>query len=485
MKQKIINFCNFLKTDKAKKYIAIFAFLSLLIYFVIGISAYASWFPGSTKFFVYNSSSGLIFRILTSGLVILSGIFVLISYRDKINWKWWLILPIWLLVSLLMVFVTTREYYVLYRGQTLYDFMTEQNQYVSLATMLKMFFSFGIDILFGFLLFFAFPKTLGKKHFLIIGLLFLLIILYSCFYSLVKDRSYFIYFFKGDWKYTAESIGSIFGNKQQWGIFLASVFPIAAISIWIIHNIKINKVLKISLYLFCLLVVFLSMFCGLVAYCKTTIVCNVLFVFVFFVGLIIYLYRKKIYFWATISTLLIASVGVFVLLLFKIPALQSKPILSFVFKMLDTLFKRGEVGADQRLLVIVRVLENFPSENLFFGIPKGAVDTAVRQMIPELQDHLHTGFIIFFARSGLFGVIIYIIFLGLLFIRYSKMIRFQPILAILSFGLFATAFILDLSELEILLFSSSINVFILSLFGIGFVSAELEKCGGNYENEII
>ena len=449
-----------LKTPKVRKALGILALASLVIYLLIGISSYAQWFKGSTAIFVYSSTSGMIFRVLSSGLVLGVSLLIFISYFDQINKKWLLVFLAIIFFSMLSTIYTTTSYLTLYRTTRLYNFMAEYYVSVSTKEILKMQISFLIDIAFGFCFLFVLPKVIKKKHIIIIFTLFLLIIFYSCIYSLVKEKAYYLKFLSGDWSYRNDTVGSIFGNKQQWGIFLISAFPICFINIYLVVKEDFKKIFKILFILFSAIVAFMVFALGGMSFCKTEIISSVLFVFAFAVGLVITCliskkYRKKGF---ILLGALVALTICLTIVIIKVP--QAKQIFDNIINTFDT-YSEESIGV--RFTLVFGVFKNFPTTNLIFGMPKAIADPFVRSLMPEIKNGLHTGIAIYFVRTGIFGLVIFILLCIVLIKKYIKLHDQHPLLSIILISTFAVSIILNLSEADILIFSSSMVGYMLNI----------------------
>lgn len=481
------NVLNYFETDKWKKILSYVVLGCFIIYLFCSISAFAQWFPGSTKYFVYYSTSGIVIRAFISILMVASGFLVWVTYRKKISLMWLFVFGLLILLNLLTVFVTPRQIYTLATQNILYPFLTSIEVNFGTYPLIINFFSYAVDILFGFMFMFVFPKCFNKKMFLIILSLFLCIILYSCLYSFVKEKNYYIKFLSGDWTYENFTIGSIFGDKQQWGGFLAITIPSVFVCWYMISKLAISKKIKVTFYVATSMLIVLTLFCSAVCFCKTAIICNALFLFIFFCNFIVTNFIKKKQIVLSIILLLILAVVIlFFVLVAVVPELGSNPAFALIKKMLDALVDRGEQSVDDRASIFIAVFQNFPATNMFLGIPKGLLDDLIRGTLPELKNLLHTGYAIFAARSGVFGFSCYLILNVILIIYSIKVFKKSPFLSLTILGANLVTIILNLSELEILLMSSSMTVFISNIICVILpMSAKTIVEGYDYEEAII
>ena len=451
----------YFETEKWKKILSFIVLGTFIVFLFCAISSYANWFHGSTKYFVFNSTSGIIIRAFISLLMCFSGFLVYLTYRKSISLKWLFLFIVLILISIFMSIVTPKTYYTLFTQNILYPFLSSAEVKITAFSIILDLFSFIVDVLFGFMFMFIFPRCFTKKMYLTILTLFLLIMLYSYLYSFVKEKDYYLKFLKGDWSYQNDTIGSIFGDKQQWGEFLAIVIPTVFICCYLVSKIKFRPIFKYCFYAFLLLVSLLTMVCTLVSFCKTAIICLLLFLFCFFAVFIImnFINKKRIILSVVLLVVLFSIIG-FSIYLANSKNIPENSILGFAKKLLDSLILRGGQSADSRASLVITVFQNFPSINMFLGMPKGMMDSIIRGILPELPNGMHTGFAILLARTGIFGFCSYLILLLFVILGVSKIFKYNKFLCISIIGGLVCSLILNLSEFEILILSSSMTVFI-------------------------
>lgn len=459
------NIIDYLSSDKFKAILKWIVFGSLLVYMLVTLSSYAAWFPGSTRFFAYNTTVGFIIRMLASLLVFGAGILTWIAYRDKVEIKWFIVFCILILMSVVGLIYTPTRYTTLYRTTKLYDFMVVVDSAVSVKSVVTMTLSFIMDVAFGYCLLFIFPHSLKQSYlFLIIFSVFVLLMDYSCFYSFIKERAYYVKFFKGDWQYNADTIGSIFGNKQQWGLFLAVSIPVIVVSLYLFICSNATKILKVVFSLFCFVSFVMICICTMAAFSKTAILSVAAFGVCFLIGLIFACFKKKKTIWISIFLILVSSVVfTYVILVMNIESLRDSPIGAFVYKIVDTLIKRGEVGAESRFDLIKGLFQNFSGVNLMFGFNKGVFDAYVRALLPELEVNIHSGFAIMFGRTGIFGFLLSLILFAFLIVLFVKNYRNNTLFMFILFATLASYLVMNVGESEILIFSCSGDVFLYNI----------------------
>lgn len=454
---------DYLDTDRFKKILNILTIFVMFLYLFISLSAYAQWFPGSRRIFAYSTTSGLVIRVLLAIIFLFCTFLNFVSCRKEINKIWLIPFLIIILFGIVFTFFTPTEYRSLYRTTALYNFMGEMINSVSDMTLLKMSLSFIVDILFGFSFMFILPKSLkNKKFYLYFALAFMLVIFYSCVYSLIKERDYYKNFISGNWEYNPVTIQSIFTDKQSWGIFLAACVPTSVLSIYLAIKIySKQKFLSFLIIAFSVVTFLLSLSCSIVCFCKTAIVANILVVIVLLLGIGLYfLIKRKNFF---IGVLFLGILVIFLLiptLFSSVPALQGTKIGSLILKIFNTLVDRGETGFGSRMTILFSFLEKFPSTNLMFGFNKGVLEAYEYSVTPEIINSLHTGIAIFFGRTGLIGLLIYCILIGLIVKSICKITKENLFYGFIFISLFCSSTILNFAELEILVTSSSATVFV-------------------------
>lgn len=452
-------FNNFVCNTKRHKIWNLGLFISLIIYFILTISSYAEWFPGSIRYFSFNTTFGMATRGAASIIVLICCFFCFVAYRKQINRKWICVFLFMIIISFVMIFITQTTYETLYRTIKLYDFMAVYRTSVSLQTNLKMFISFAFDIAFGYCFIFIIPIAIKNYwYYIVLISLFLVIMFYSCCYSFLKEKDYYVYFLRGDWHYQADSIGSIFGNKQQWGVFLAPAFVCAFFNVYLIFKVRIYKWIKIVSCVGMFSFACCYFFCSLVAFCKTAIVADVVFISVIIVGLIVYLfYKKKILYGLLISTIIVGCIFGFILVM-VIPTLHQTGLGKKLFDIFNTLIHQGQTGGESRFELLRAIIQNFPGINLMFGIPKGTLDAYTRSLIPEMVNGLHSGIVIYFGRTGITGLVVYMLLFVSLLKKYFSLFKKKPFYVFLFLASLSSSLILNLAELEILIMSSSATV---------------------------
>lgn len=474
-----------LETESFKKKLKVLLTVAFLLYFFITMSSFAQWFPGSRKIFNFNTTSGLIFRIIASAIFIGSILIGFLAYRKEIRIRWFIVIGILMLLIIIFAFFTPTSYNVFYRTD-LYSFMTELRMSVSIKTQVTMLLSFFIDLLFGLAFVFIIPVIYkDTKCYLLIMLVFLAVMLYSCFYSFIVERDYYKYFLSGKWEYQTESIGSIFGDKQQWGVFLAVAYACSFLSIYFLSKMNLKKVIKILSYSLILLTALLSFVCSVVCFCKTAIICNIVFTYIFLGGIIFNSFRCKKGRAISISIAAVLAMIIAVCIMFwKIPSLSSTSIGQIITKVFDTLEKSGESGANSRFEIMFSFLEKYPATNLMFGVPKGVLEDFEYSLTPTLINSLHTGIAIFFGRSGIIGLVLYAIFFGIALKNIIEILLEKPVYGAMFLGGIVASFIINLSEGEVLIMSSSFIVYVENLIFVSLPIKEGLERKAMYEKDL-
>lgn len=443
------------------------AFACFLISFFILLSSFVDWIPGSSKYFTYNTKTGLFFRIVASFLFLAPAFIGVLIYWEQIDKRWLVLFGLIIFFSIVSTLYTPWSYSVLYRTERLGDnFMASLTISVSLKEIVVGCLSFAVDVLFGYALMFIYPKILSLKKLFIIFIVFSSIILYSCLYSFLKERDYYIKFLSGNWSYTNRTIGSIFGHKQQWGVFLISSVVVCALSIFLTFKLFVKKSSRFCLVSFFVIVLILSFLCSIFAFCKTAIIANFSFLFVVLIcSLIALVSKQKTRKIGIILCALFVVLFSSTIVLFTLPGTKIYNVFQNVLSAFD---KHSDESIGIRAALAIGFLKNIPSYTIPFGMPKPLVDPFVRTLMPEIVNGLHTGFIIFFARTGLFGILVSVCLLFAIFNEMRKIGFENKMLLSILVAAFISSIIFSLSESEILIFSSSMIGFMLNLVIISF-----------------
>lgn len=462
-----MNLLNLKKNSNFLKAFKIFTFFSCLLSFFILLSSFVDWIPGSSKFFAFNTKTGLILRIFASFLFLFPAFCYVILYWSEIEKKYIVFFLLLIFFSFLATLYTPWSYFVLYRTSRLGDnFMASYFVSVSLTDVLVGCLSFAVDVLFGYALMFIYPKILSLKSIFSIFTIFTLIILYSCLYSLIFERNYYLTFLSGNWKYTNNTIGSIFINKQQWGIFLISAIPVSAISIFLGLKVFKNKILKVFFIIFNSCTVFLAFACSIVAFCKTAILANFLFLLFLLIYFVVHLLLKHKT--RKIGVFITCFLSFCIALLVILLCLPNTKIHLLYQNIIDAFNKHSSESIGIRATLAIGFLKNVPSYSIPFGIPKPLVDPFVRSLMPEVVNGLHTGYVIFFARTGVFGLLVLLFLCLLIFKEIKKIFYKNKTIAFILMASFLSIFVLSSSEAEILIFSSSMVSFMFNLLLVTF-----------------
>lgn len=470
----------FIQKEKCAKILSKICFFSFLLYIFETLSSFAEWIPGSTKYFVYSSTSGLILRMIVSFILVGTSLLVFISNKVKKNFNYIFAVFLMIIFEFLALAYTPFSYSVFFKTGQVYPFMAYRFISVSFKEAIVFSLSQSVDLIFGLLFLLVLPQVITKKRLFITLNIIILVVFYSSAYSFLKDRIYFINFFKGNWKYQNYSIGSIFGNKQQWGIFLISAFCASAFCIYLVSKSKLNKKIKFLLYCFYILTILCDVICGTVAFCKTAIISYLIFIIAFFIYLIIKLFvQKKTRIFAILIGIIVILAVSSVFVIYKVEKLHQSGLGKVIFNIFKTLENTSEGSISIRFTLVFAFLKKFPAANLMFGFPKGFVDPYVRVVVPEAIVGLHTGIATYFGKTGIFGLVIFTLILVKLFKIYFECGKNDKNLLFLYLTFFAISIVMNLSESEMLIFSSSMNGLILNLLLVTAPISQFEV----FENE--
>lgn len=461
------------KTEKGKRIINFIAPFVLILYLLIGISAYINWFPGSAKYFYSSSLSGILIRILSTFLLVGYSLIVLIANEQKLQYRWLLVFGFVLLMCLVSIFISEHHFYFTYKT-SLYGFLASKEIIVGYKTLISMYLSSFSDFAFAYCFLFALPFCLKNKKLLLFLTIFIVFFMIAqCGYSLLFERSKYISMITKDadpYSGYNISIGAMFGDKQEFGAFLALGF---ACSIFSLHLLKTKTWLFISLKVICFISLPLFLSISLLSGCKTATLSEIFIVFFCVIGLLIQWFkRNKTRFY--ICSSIIALFLLILILFVSVPALHSSGLLEKIYNLFVNRFISKIVGGiDSRNFLSLAFFENTTPSVLFFGLSKGAVNSYMQGIILDGQSSIHTGFTYFFASYGLSGFVVYLFLLFIIVRNIFKIIKAKPGLGFMLLGLFFATLIFNFSECEILLISSSAAIFAFNILVVSYPRAVL------------
>ena len=463
-----LSFLDKCKSEKGKRIITFIGPFVLLVYLLIGISAYINWFPGSAKFFYASSTSGIIFRIFSTILIVAYSLMVLFINDQKIKIKWVIVFGLLLVMCLVSIFVGEHHFYFTYKT-SLYGFLTSKEITVGYRTLLSMYLSSFSDFACAYCFIFALPFCLkDKKSVLILTISVVIFMIAQCGYSLLFERAKYVAMLtKGSDAFSGYNvvIGAMFGDKQEFGAFLAVGF---ACSVFSLYLIDFKKAFFIVLKIICILSLPLFFAISLLSGCKTATLSEIFICIFCLIGFLIKWFRinkKKFY----ISSAISAFVLLIFILFVSIPAFHSSGLTEKMYNLFINRFISKIFGSiDSRNFLSLAFFENTTPSVLFLGLSKGAVQTYMQGIILDGQSSIHTGFTYFFASYGLFGFVIYALLLFKVLKNIFKVARINSPVGFMLLGLFFATLIFNISECEILLISSSAAIFVFNILVVSY-----------------
>ena len=457
-----------LQSPRVKNIINHLAPAVFLLYFFVGISAYINWFPGSARFFHSSSISGIIVRLLLTIFLLGYALLVLISNGQRIKIKWIVVALLLLFCNGFAIIVNTHYFYLTYKTD-LYGFLASTEITTGYLPLISMFLSSFSDFTIGFCFLFCFPYSfINKKGIAIICLVIVAFVLSQCFYSLVFEFGKYKAMISSDadaYSGYSVSIGAMFGDKQEFGSFLSVGFACAIFSIYLIWAKKITRILFCTFLSF---ILFLFLVISFLIGCKTAILSNITILIFSFFSIMIYISRKTKKAFIVFSTIFCVFL-IFFLLFLSIPSFHSNGFLNDLYKMIYSRFiSRIFNGIDSRNELSLIFFENANPSILFFGLSKGGVGEYMKNILPNGQSNIHTGFTYFFACYGLFGFLLYLFLIGCLLKSIRLIFNKDKIYGLILIGFFIATLIFNISECEILILSGSTAIFIFNILVVSY-----------------
>lgn len=467
-----------LQNERLQNVLYILAPFVILTCLALGLLAYINIVPGFASKFYVGTTLGTAVRALSFFILFIYSILCVISLRLKLNYKLVVVYIILMFMNFIMIFASPHQYETLFLSQY-YRIGEYFVTSVSYKNILISFMSSVVDFLWGFCFLWVLPLLFkNKKQILLVLLPFILIMLITCIYSFIFERKIFILVFTDPSQIgSATGLQSMFDTKQTFGVFLCPAFCCSLLSIKLVLGkdplFRYEKlVLGIPLIISALIIFFVS----IVSLCRTAIVANFIALFVFYIALTVHSFHlKKKIIGIVLSSALVIFILIFVLFM-TIDSLHSSGILNNLYKFLmQHIFNRIQTSSDSRLAILVAYLREIPLLNLFFGFSKGLSDIYIRSLAPILIYGLHSGFAIYLNNYGLISFFITYLFIISIVWKNLKNIKKDPFIAILIFGFFITVMFLNISESEILVFSSSTIVFMFNFLIIVFANSRYLK----------
>lgn len=451
----------------------------IIIYYFLGLLSYIIVpFTQIYKLFVSSSPVAIVIRALMIFMIVVYSLFVLITYKEKIKWRWAVVFASILLLTGLSILISPLTYQYIYT-EDLYKVVHVVTLNPGVTRTAVMYFSSICDFVFAFCALFILPLVINDKKKLLYLLIPIVIIgLGECCYSIIKERSNYVYLFTHpDDPYSGygHDIGATFGNKEDWGAFLTVSYSSASFCYinfkW--DTVK-HKILKISL------ITSLAIFTvfAVLSLCKTAILAIGLSIVVILTAVLVKTFKisKKRAF--IVFGFYIAAIIFFVLFL-----VTRGFGIDFLGKIANYLinFIIGKSGnaLNGRTSLWLNYLENVRGFNLFFGLGKAGVNTYTKSLVQEGQASIHNGLAYFFASYGLIGFCLLCVFIVFVVINICKLFKRDFYLAMILLAIFMCSISFVLSEAEVLVISSSNPIFVynvlLVMFPIGYLLKEKRK----------
>lgn len=446
----------------------------LCVYYFVGLLSYiAVPIKPISRVLASSSPLAIILRAFMCGLIVLYSAVIIIKYKPKIKWTWLIIFGFTLFMTLVCILLSPRSYDYSYVSR-MYNVIHVIRLECSNARTAVMFLSSIADFVFAFCIMFILPFVINDKKKLLILLLPIVAIgLLECGYSAIFEKDSYIYMFNhpddpfGGYN---NSVGATFGNKEDWGSFLIVAISSSIASFYFVKEFRKKTLIRIGLAISILIMSIFVLF----SLCKTAILALALIMLTLFVGYTVMSFYKS--FGKGIIFAAILFVAIIFIILFLSTNGFGVPILGKIANYFNKLIiDRSESAIAGRSALWLNYMENVRGYNLFFGMGKNYVNNYTYVLAKEGQSSIHNGLVYFFASYGLIG---FIVFVSLLFVALSNIIKTWTIdkqQVFLFLALFFGAFSFVLAEAEVLIISSSTPIFIFNVLVVMLPEALLEK----------
>lgn len=474
------NAIKWIRTHFPKYKVNKFSIVVILAYYYIGLLSYITVPIGTIyHFFTSGSSVAVVIRAVMTTMIVLYSLLVVIVNKEKIQWKWAIAFIYVLLFTLISAVISPQTYNYIYVSKGNYSVVYWVQTSTGFNRLFTMYLSSISDFALAFCFIFILPIVINnRKQMLILLLPIVFIGLMECGYSLIKEKEEYIKLINfTDPQYGGYNIniGASFGNKQDWGAFATVAFTSAIVSFFFLEAKNWKLILLKVALVFSSLIIFVFSVASL---CKTAIFSQLL-IYLFVIFYFGYHFIKlRFLIRAFVYNSIVISIFFAVVLFYIVPSLHSSGVLAKIYNVTyNFIIARVEGGATGgRTAIWMRLIENFRTYNIFFGLSKGGVDTYSRVITVEGQAGLHNGIAYFFASYGLFGLAVYLMLFVIVIYRIIRLWKVNPSYVFVLIGAISAALIFSLAEAEVLIVSGSNPIFVFNVLLCILPQGLLLKC---------
>ena len=453
----------FFPKDKVNK----FSIVIILLYYYIGLLSYITVpIRPIYHLFTSNSSLAVVLRGVMTAFVVLYSLVVVFINSNKIQWKWAVVFIYVLLLTLISSSISPQIYNYVYVSNSNYGVVYWVQASAGINRLFTMYLSSISDFALAFCFLFILPIVVNdRKQMLILLIPIVFIGLMECGYSIFKEKEEYvklINFIDPQYSGYNINIGASFGNKQDWGAFATVSFVSAITSTFFLEGKNWKGLLfKIFLIISSLIIFGFT----IASLCKTAIFSELLIYFTIIVYFGYYFIKRRMVVRALVFNTIVVVIIAAIALFYTVPSLHSSGILEKVYNVTyNYIIARIKGGiVEGRTAIWVRLIENFRTYNVFFGLSKGGVSTFSQLVTVEGQSSIHNGFAFFLASYGLFGFCVYLLLFALVIFRIIRLwkIRFEYVF--IMAGTLGAALIFSMAEAEVLIVSGSNPIFVFNV----------------------
>ena len=331
MQNKLKAFPDWIRNHISSDFVNKTAIIVILTYYYIGLLSYiATPISGLHKYLKPTSGIAIGLRAFMTVLICLYSILVVIVYKKKFPWKWFVVFSFALLGTLFTMLLSPQTYTYIY-VESSYKVVHWVQLSQGFERNAVMYLSAIADFAFAFCVLFILPFVVNdRKQMLILFIPIVIIGLLECGYSIIKEKDTYIYLFThpddifGGY---GHDIGATFGNKEDWGAFLSISFTSAIASSFFIKKDKVWKwIIAITLWV----CAFIFSVFAVLSLCKTAMLAITLALIVLFIGLWILSFRTKIRLGVIYSIFASMFLGT-IILFFAVPSFHSSGIFKKIY----------------------------------------------------------------------------------------------------------------------------------------------------------
>ena len=286
--------------------------------------------------------------------------------------------------------------------------------------------------------------------------------IFACLMSFILEGKELIALFNGIDEHSL-AIHSIFHSKNEFGLFLF----IGTLATAFILFTNIEKLKYYFLFIPLLLFTFMTILIG----CRTAFAaCMMLVVYLFIRSLLLLRIDDKKIFYIFIS--IISALIVLFILYMTIPVFHEGSM-GGLYKIVIYTFTKFGNALDDRMEIWQGTFRFMKGHYLVFGA--NTTNSTYLLMVNSNHHDFHSGYVRWFATTGLIGTLIYLALFGYIIYLIIKAIKKAPLSGVLALIFLLSSMVYSLSESAVLFISTSMYTFVTNMVIIVYLNYLLKE----------